>query len=65
MRRAAGTTWLSLDGAAHDGLLCGWAANPNGGNDGWRGLVYLVREFAPGFSAEALHWVRAEVISQR
>jgi hypothetical protein len=31
-----------------DGLLYGWAANPNGANDGWRGLAYGLREFAPG-----------------
>jgi hypothetical protein len=34
--------------------------HPNGSNDGWRGLVFSVREFAPGFWAECLAWVRAE-----
>ena len=57
--------WLLLDGAEHDGLLLGWSANPNGSDDGWRGLVRLVREFAPGFWTEALHWVPAEQIRQR
>ena len=57
--------WLPLDGARHDGWLHGWAATPNGGADGWRGLVYLVREFAPGFRAEFLGWVRAEDVEQR
>lgn len=56
---------LLLDGAEHDGVLHGWAANPNGADDGWRGLVYLVREYAPGFEAESLHWVRAEDIRPR
>lgn len=46
----------------HDALLYGWAANPRGANDGWRGLVSGVREFAPGFHAEFLTWVRAENI---
>jgi hypothetical protein len=48
-----------------DGLLYGWAANPNGANDGWRGLVSGVREFAPGYEAEFLTWVRAEDVKQR
>jgi hypothetical protein len=59
------TAWLLVHGAAHDGLLYGWAANPNGGDDGWRGLIGGVREFAPGFAAEFLFWVRAEDIAQR
>lgn len=59
------TAWLLLDSAPHDGLLYGWAANPNGSGDGWRGLVQIVREFSPGFSAEGLHWVRAEDIRQQ
>jgi hypothetical protein len=57
--------WLLLDGREHDGLLYGWAPNPRGANDGWRGLVRGVREFAPGFEAEFLTWVRAEDIRQR
>jgi hypothetical protein len=52
--------WLSLDGREWAGELYGWAANPNGGDDGWRGLVLAPREFAPGFWAEFLGWVRAE-----
>jgi hypothetical protein len=58
------TAMLLLDSAAHDGLLYGWAAEPNGG-DGWRGLVASVREFAPGFQAEFSIWVRAENIRRR
>jgi hypothetical protein len=58
------TAWLLLDSTAYDGLLYGWAADPNGGNDGWRGLVGGVREFAPGFWAEFLTWVRAEDVRQ-
>jgi len=43
---------------------CCTAGRPtrNGSNDGWRGLVGGVREFAPGFGAEFLTWVRAEDI---
>jgi hypothetical protein len=59
------TVWLLLDGAEWDGLLHGWAANPNGADDGLRGLVVAVREFAPGFWAESAHWVRSENIRQR
>lgn len=59
------TAWLHVDGAVHDCLLYGWAANPNGSNDGWRGLAYGVREFASGFDAEFLIWVRAEAITRR
>jgi hypothetical protein len=59
------TVWLSLDGCAWNGELFGWAANPNGANDGWRGLVLAPREFAPGFWAEYLGWARAEYISPR
>jgi hypothetical protein len=58
------TAWLHIDSAAHDGLLYGWSANPNGANDGWRGLIFLIREFAPGFSAKLLTWVRAEGITR-
>lgn len=49
----------------HDAELYGWAANPNGSNDGWRSLVGGVREFAPRFEAEFLTWVRSEDIRQR
>lgn len=31
------------DGAEHEGLLHGWAANPNCADDGWRGLLRLTR----------------------
>lgn len=48
------TAWLLLDSAAHHGLLYGW-----------RGPVAGVREFAPGFAAEFLAWVRAEDVRQR
>lgn len=59
------TAWLHVDSTAHDGLLYGWSANPNGSSDGWRGLVFGVREFAPAFAAEFLTWVRAEDIARR
>lgn len=55
---------LLLDGAEHEAELHGWSSDPNGANDGWRGLVFLVREYAPGFGAEALMWTRAENIRQ-
>src|SRR3954447_15899855 len=35
--------WLALDGENHEGLLYGWAANPNGADDGWRGFGRAVR----------------------
>ncbi|HEX2074280.1 MAG TPA: hypothetical protein VHF92_10880 [Geodermatophilus sp.] len=44
--------------------MYGWAENPNGAEDGWRGLVYAVREYAAGFEAEFLGWVRAEDIAR-
>jgi hypothetical protein len=56
--------WI-LDCPQLPGLLYGWSANPNGANDGWRGLVRGVREFAQGFEAEFLMWVRAEGIRRR
>lgn len=57
--------WLALDGENHEGLLYGWAANPNGADDGWRGLVRAVREYARGFEAEFLGWVPAEHLQKR
>ena len=54
-----------FDGPEVAGLLYAWSANPNGADDGWRGLVRGVREFAPGFEAEFLTWVRAESIRPR
>lgn len=57
--------WLLLDSAEHAGELYGWAENPRGSGDGWRGLVRGVRQYAPGFHAEYLAWVRAEQIRQR
>lgn len=59
------TAWLLLDGQHWPGRLLGWANDPNGGNDGLRGLVHGVREYAPGFETEFLTWVRAEHIAQR
>ena len=59
------TAWLFLDGREWDGELLGWAVNPNGGDDGLRGLCVLAREYAPGFWTEALLWVPAEAIRQR
>ncbi len=56
--------WLAVDAQHHAGLLYGWAENPNGADDGWRGLVYAVREYAAGFEAEFLGWVRAEDITR-
>ena len=51
--------WLGLDSRHRTGLLYGWAGNPNGADDGWRGLVRAVPEYTPGFEAEYLGWVRA------
>jgi hypothetical protein len=59
------TAWLLLDERNWDGELLGWAANPNGADDGWCGLVRLTREYAPGFWAEGVFWVRAERINLR
>jgi anti-anti-sigma factor len=39
------------------------AANPNGADDGWRGLARLTREYASGFRAEGVFLVRAERMS--
>jgi hypothetical protein len=61
----SGVRLLLFDHPELDGLLFGWSANPNGSNDGWRALVYGVREFARGFEAEFVMWVRAEHIRQR
>jgi hypothetical protein len=57
--------WLSLDSREWAGELFGWAANPNGADDGWRGLVVVPREFAPSFWTDFLGWVRVEHIRQR
>jgi len=57
--------WTSLDATELAGELHGWAANPNGSNDGLRGLVVAVREFLPGYEAEFCGWVRAEHIRLR
>lgn len=57
--------WLVLDGAEVAGELHGWAEDPRGADDGLRGLVLAVREFAPGFHAEYLGWVRAEHVRRR
>ncbi|MGY1660774.1 hypothetical protein ACI78Q_06055 [Geodermatophilus sp. SYSU D00705] len=57
--------WLHLDGQEWAGELYGWARNPNGADDGLRGLVLALREYAPGFWAEYLGWVGAEHIRQR
>jgi hypothetical protein len=57
--------WLTLDGREWAGELLGWADNPNGADDGLRGLVLAPREYAAGFWAEYLGWVRAEHIRRR
>lgn len=57
--------WLTLDSREVRGELYGWADNPNGADDGLRGLVLAPREYAPGFWAEYLGWVRAEHVRQR
>ena len=57
--------WLLIDGREWDGELLGWAPNPRGGDDGLRGLCLVVREFAPGFHAEGLHWVPVHDVRQR
>ena len=59
------TAWLLLDGQEWDGELFGWSLNPHGGADGLRGLVKLVREYAPGFWAETLLWVPADQVRPR
>jgi hypothetical protein len=56
---------LTLDGRERASHLYGWAYNPNGGNDGLRGPVLLVREYVPGFYAEFLGWIRAGDIRRR
>lgn len=47
-----------------DGELHGWARNPRG-VDGMWGLVFLLREYAHGFWAEHLSWVRSEDVRPR
>lgn len=59
------TVWLLLDGAWHDAELLGWARNPNGSSGALMGLVFLVREYAPGFEAELLTWAPVENIRLR
>ena len=56
--------WLAVDSSNHEGLFYGWAETPNGADDGWRGLVSAVREYAAGFEAEYLGWERAEHITR-
>lgn len=49
--------WLLLDAREHDGYLLGWATDPtdpNGTDDGLRGLVVCEREYVAGFFAESL-----------
>lgn len=55
----------SVDSEEVAGELHGWASNPNGSDDGWRGLVTAPREYAPGFWTEWVGWVRQESIRQR
>jgi hypothetical protein len=57
--------WLSVDSKEVAGELHGWAANPNGSDDGWRGLVTARREYASGFWTDWIGWVRQERIRQR
>ena len=59
------SAWLFLDGREWDGELYGWSENPNGADDGWRGLVVGVREYAPGFLAEFCQWIPADSIRPR
>lgn len=59
------TVWLLLDGQEHDGELLGWASSPNGSSGELAGLVFLVREYAAGFGAELLTWVRSEDVRPR
>jgi hypothetical protein len=47
--------WLSLDSREVAGDLLGWAENPDGSNDGLRGLVLAPQEFAPQEFAPG-HW---------
>jgi hypothetical protein len=57
--------WLSLDSREWAGELFGWAANPNGADDGRRGLVVARREFAHRFWTEFMGWVQVDQIRQR
>lgn len=57
--------WLMLDSQEVAAELHGWSSNPNGSDDGLRGLVTAVREYSPGFRAEFCGWVRASHIRQR
>ena len=57
--------WLGLDARWWDGVLHGWAANPNGGDTGLRGLVVAPREYAAGFWADYIGWVRPERVRRR
>lgn len=57
------SVWLLLDGRAWEGRLHGWAVDPLGAG-GLMGLVFLVREFTPGFEAEYLHWEPVRSISR-
>ena len=59
------TVWLLLDGREHDADLLGWARSPNGDSGGLMGLVFLLREYAPGFHAELLTWAAVENIRPR
>lgn len=45
------TAWLLLDSAAHDGLLYGWAANPNSADDAglWEACGSSLRGSWPTF----------------
>ena len=56
--------WLSIDSREAAGELHGWASNPNGAEDGWRGLVVAPREYAAGFWTTWVGWVRQEDLRQ-
>lgn len=56
--------WLHVDGAEHEALLHGWAANPNGADDGWRGLCVGAREYAAGYWTGFCMWVPAEKVRE-
>jgi len=57
--------WLSIDSRETAGELHGWASNPNGADDGWRGLVIAPREYASGLWTTWVGWVRQESLRQR
>ena len=57
--------FLGLDARWWDGELHGWGPNPNGSDGTLRGLVFGVREYAPGFWAEFVTWATVDRVPPR